>query len=478
MINKTKEDILNDIINSAKEIVPDLNWVPKTPQTDLVSIFAPLIYYLYIANEYSQIIQVLDLIVELYNDETSLSKIAEAFNITIDEVKEELEKDLEAFASNYSITRKDATNPVGVFRFLFSTGDAVSISLGTQITDVNDSTIVYELRENVFSQTPILKDNQYVLDLFCKSVNTGSKYNLYGVHSFNPNVSIPNLISITNLYDVSNGSDKESVEDFVDRIKTYLQGKNVGTKAWFRSLMLEDNRVYDAKIYGIYDGYLERNSGIDIWVHNIEEPLSISDEITYNSDGEAVLSYGPIVDSEYNDNSIYDYTVTDGTERSVYEKKVKTGTPGSSDVISYHTDELIVNLQRVLEDPEYLLLYSPGTVLVRKAFRVVIYMYIPIVVKSGYSFSDVRDRIKDNLRKFIQGGTVNSITYQRKKIFESVDKSDLLSIVINTEGVDAVDLGQLILRRKDNKYPDDIEIICKYNEYLDYEDADVEVIEL
>ena len=402
---------------------------------------------------------------KIYNSTDIQENVANALGITTDEFLTLLRSDLVNFAEVYGFTAKEGNKAKGVAQIIFNSASSVSIALGTPFY-----TVVGERKfltaEAVQNKAPNLSpDGLYYLNLMFEAEDVGASYNVVGGTNLRPESGLVGFISASFLADITNGTDPETVQEFVDRIRESRQSRGIGSKSFLSNLLTSDPRVYDIAIYSVNDVYqkFQRNYGVDVWAHAEETPKSIT-ETTTGTDH--VLAKQPLIDSGAIATAGYSVTrrTTSAWSRSVMAIDYVTGTAGGS--VTYYADDTIRQLQLVVQDPDYWLFGGRTLVLLKKALRTLVDIEARVYLHDGYNEATVKASIEDDLQKYFTGGTTSyGKVLSRVVINQDIDKSDLLAIISNNAGVDRVDLTTYVAQRQDGLYPITDPIPIEYNEF-------------
>ena len=459
------------IIARAKLLFPDMLWSPKTPQVDLISC---------LVSEFGRTAAIVEYVRQIGNLvglERGLSSahktvLAEALDLTESQVDTLFSNDLRNWAEVIPLAKIDARKAKGPVSFRFLSAAAATIAIGTTLKSIGLNTEFVTI-EDVDSYTPYLDDvtGAYNVKVMCEASVAGNDGNLVAGTRFVTSANIAGLTSMALLYDVTNGRDEETDSAFVTRIRASRQTKGVGSKSWLRSIVLADARVYDVKVYGLYDtGKFNRAYGADAWVFAEETLSDLTEKVVTPS--HHVFRQQPLVDEdavsgEGTTVGVVQYCEADsGLSQSVMGFDYAYALPGiPMNTVSYTVDGTIRDLQNQVEDPDNWLFGGRSLLLVKKISPIWIDTSFTYFLVGGYSREDVEGRISANLLKFFSGGTTSDgEVYTRKLIEVSIDKSDVLNVILDTSGVDRVDVSSFTCVRKDERYPGQDPIPINYNE--------------
>jgi hypothetical protein len=447
-MGRSSTDILTDLIAKAQEIRPDWSWSPNSPEADLVTVptsefaraNAIADYVRYLTNLYGY---------EELQTNTALRKtLMEIWEINETELDSFLQDDLDNFSEHDGVTRNGGSKAKVPVNLMFSNNNQVTIALGIKFISAVRR-MEYLTIEPLTNKTPILISGNYILRCFVECTVIGNDGNITAGSVMQPVTKVSNLIRAEVAVNIDNGQDKESNLDFVQRIRLARISKGVGSRTWLRNLLLSDDRVYDVYLNAHGDTGFERVQGIDAWVHAQETPRSVSEVVKrtryYNLEVKPLIDESSIITGGYilvNDRN--------GYERSVESLDYVDGPTGN---IQYYTDDTIRSLQLVVEDLKYWLLGGRRLVLVKKGKKTKIDFRIKLYLNFGSDLSTVKNAIENNLLCYFAGGTTSYGTkFSRVTLDQNPDKTDLLNIILNTEGVDRIDLNSFRAIRSDGLY--------------------------
>ena len=487
---KTKDEILTDILAKAEQEVPTMIWRPKTPQSDVVAVMVDEIWKLHIIKDYLNKIGTFEGMLDILRDSSLQSNLAEALNLTFDETSDLISADIDNRMEMWGFTRSPAIFAKGVIRLIFNSSDAVTIAAGTQLL-AQDQNIRYEITEDVNGRDPVLIDGNYVIDVFGVCTTSGTVGNIVENTRFDlVDLTIPNFMYAYSYYDINNGVDEESDSSFVTRARSNRLQHGVGSKSWLYNKILSDPRVYDISIQGLANtnetdptgrSRFERDYGIDIWVQALETRHIITENFMPDENDCHTFKSLPIVDYDIVQTVDMSLARTESAyDRSTYEViKVRYSGAGVDPAnVVYTVDETIQDLQESVLDPQYWLLGGREQIFIKKAYQVYLDVYVKIHLEGGYTFDDVESDVRSDIFKFIEGGTTSAgVTYTKKKLEETIDKSDLLEVILAVDGVDRADLDSYSMGRHDGKFSTSDPIPTNYNEFFRYNATYTEIVE-
>jgi uncharacterized phage protein gp47/JayE len=169
---------------------------------------------------------------------------------------------------DWGLIRKQPSYAISTQRFTGNVGRVVDITIpaGTIVkttADVVGNVLEYSLISEV-----ILKITDDFVDRECACTTIGTAGNT-GVDTIvNFDVSIPNVLSTTNIEDVTNGSDLETDEQLRERLRDYILGLQTGNEASIKSAVYGVDGVTFVKIVenepiaGNFAVYFSNDTGI------------------------------------------------------------------------------------------------------------------------------------------------------------------------------------------------------------------------
>ena len=456
---RSSDEIVADLIESGKSVAGYLNFIPKTPQGDIITIVASEFSRAYTVSEYVKKLSRLDGYTELDNDESLRALLMTALDLTEAELNALLKSDLDNFASMWNITRKPASVASGAVALSFSSSSSVTITKGSRFQNVT-TLKYYKIRDSITGVSPVMAggDTSYKIYVMLESEDTGTAGNVIAGSTFRSVSSISNFLSASNPLAFDNGIDEESNTDFVTRIKLSRESDGVGSKAYIRKLMLSDARVYSVWLNAKGEQWFERPWGIDIWVQ-AAQTATISTAVTGDNN---VLVNAPLISANI--------PVTSDTgwySHSTFELNKST-----SSIISYYYDQTVRDLQGMIEDADNWLLGGQSLCLVKMGKRVPIDIRAKVfyIYSTDPTFKDTVDvNIANNLLLFFTGGkTTYGTKFSRKLLGVDPDKSDILNVILDTDGVDRIELSgtnAFSCYRQDTLYPNSDPITILPYEY-------------
>lgn len=489
---KTKNKIIEELLEEAKTIASNFSWVPKTPQADILTASSLQFWSLHVLIEYIKSISGFDYFSDI--TATLRSNLKTVLNLTDDELDTLLENDLDNLADLWGFTRIAEVVAHGSFRFVFSSANPVTINEG--ITIRSPTGIDYKTTQTL-SLTPTNKGDGYLsIDILCESEESGIEGNVAEDTYFElVDTSITGFSFAFPIYDIDNGVNKETDANFITRIQNNRAQRGVPSTTWLTNKLAEDPRVYDSKIVVLGDENFYRSYGADVWICAEEIPVTQEEDfITDSFEGVCahILKKVPLINKDpiisYPD-GIHTYTLTEfDSEGHEYGGSIDAivyiawngGCGVNGGTMSYKYDSTIEDLQEMLVDPEYWILGGRDIVLIKKAFGKYIDLNVRIKVESGYIFEDVKANVQHDLFVFIYGGLASGGTiYARQTFIDEIQKSDMLDVMLDSKGVDQVNVSLFRIKFSDSSDWTQETLEFEYNQYpeMDVSDADSVVIE-
>ncbi len=262
--------------------------------------------------------------------------------------------------------------------------------------------------------------------------------------------SVSGALQVANNLPTSNGSDAETNESLLARVRTKLVGNNVGTPDGLISLVDANSSIIDSLLIRPGDLELTRDefgNAADViiigetLVEVSEARVFTSGTLTYITARQPVISVnstigGLVGATPFTFTESVDYVVefdttslTRGTVRATSQIRFLGGTlpdAGSTFTIVYSVNTLVEDLQADLDSDANKIIGSDN--LIREAVKVLIRIGATITVLPGFVKADVAAAATTNVANLL-----NSIGLDT-----DVDQSDIIATIQNTTGVDSV----------------------------------------
>lgn len=363
-----------------------------------------------------------------------------------------------ALGASYGVYRLSPTRATGIVTFGAPTrpepGQVFTVPVGTTVTTSGESSTI----KNYTTVTPgyitassVLNPhtNYYECTVTVQAQVEGTASNV-GAGAINQIKSSVNGITVVyNNNAITNGTDEESTEDLIERIKLRLRGQVYGTKASFEAKVYEDPRVLDAVVVDPDSEFSVRGPGtVDIYilgetvgsytqtivpagktVYLTKHPLindgnalvTLPDGSTYTQ-GDAFQLYSDVTSIYASGSRAKDKLVWSD---AIYERYIKNV---SSYNLTYSYNKLVTDVQETFDSDDIRIVTAD--VMIRTTHRLNAAMDFDIITLPGYDASSVRNQVLYNIQSFVNNFTLN----------KTLRQSDIIGIVENTAGVDYVKL--------------------------------------
>lgn len=357
------------------------------------------------------------------------------------------EADLDLYAGRYDITRLAATPATSTVLFYSST--VFTISGGSQVrTNSTDTTTA--IGYSTTNTTPVTAaynpdTGRYEarIPVVCSSSGTIGNVgaNTIVVISFSAQG-----VSVTNETSITNGTDRETNTELLNRIKLFYSGNVLGTLDGYTRVFSQNDEVAQAYVVGPNSQYAERGAGaIDIYIDG-EITESFSQEVPAASPGEVevLLNKTPALSIT----NISGYSSTDyelvKDETTAYRFSVNAKDklrwlitpPTTSYTIEGTYNKLISDLQeQEIADETHIL---TNDVLFKAVTAELINIEFTVYKLAGYSASVIESSLKTAIDNYIATA----------KVGKNIRQSDIVAIIESVEGVDyvTIPLQRLSLR--------------------------------
>lgn len=393
-------------------------------------------------------------------------------------------------AASYGLNRLVATKATGEVVFcatkLPESGSQFEIPTGTVVTTSGESTGIKQYKTIssgiIDINTPLNpQTNYYETIVSVQAMAEGSASNV-GAGTINQLTTTVNGISaVYNQNAIVNGTDIETTQELIERVKLRLRGFVYGTKASYLAKVYEDPRVLDAVIVDPDSEFSVRGPGsIDIYVL-AGENASYTQTVTEKTQT-VYFTKAPIV----NDNNIL-VTFSDGStadssnyaiipdETSVYSCSYKAkdklvwnteyynSTVRLKDyyTITYTYNRLVGDLQETFNSDEYRIITAD--VAVKTTSQINTEMDFDVVTLPGYNGATVRNACKYAIETFVNRFTLD----------KALRQSDIIGLVEDVEGVDYVKLPmrKFCEKGKEGVY----DVPSSPLEYIRIDDSDIQI---
>jgi len=432
-------DIKNAILERRTDINVQINSVVS--DTFIVPIILEIINQ-NIRQEYISRAQSIDLIITMKTDDTFLEQAVDAFNISKDQLLNEISLLLDDLVANYGITRKSATKATGTvqlgraeiptFDIYVPQGSVFSTSGGIQFKSLSNYTMYAAMGSSYYDSDL----NLYVLNISVEAVEAGTSGNAVS-SSINTIVTpITGMEVVTNKESFVNGTDDETDDELVTRTKTVFLGNNIGTKDGYKKLILNNTDVTDLYVSSAEDPFMIRDEGtggdIDIYILDRKD-TQVTNEVYTTSQEFQILTKQPVKEIAFVSSGTYIFE-KDGTDfETIYAGSIYgsdrlhfTTLSTAPYIVSYVYDGMIEEVQNLLNQDENKILGH--NVLIKQAIQKDVDISFTISVLTGYTKASVIDDITDTLSEYVNG----------LKLGKNLQQSDVIAVVEAVEGVDRI----------------------------------------
>ena len=367
------------------------------------------------------------------------------------------DSEADMLASSYNLYRLQATYATGTVIFGSTdrpeSGSTYVIPAGTVVTTSGQTqtaqtyiTLTTAYITSATVQNPVT--GYYEVSADVKAQVSGKEGNV-GQGTINQITSTVNNVAVCYNPDaITNGTDKETTAELIERIRLKARGAIYGTVASYLSKVYEDPRVLDAVVVDPDNEFSVRGPGtVDIYVLGNESASTaqyVSDTsqktvqlsmtpikhdslkpVTVILDNGTVLSENEAFSIYSDDSSEYAFS-SKAKDRLVwtdqaYDEYIRTA---QSYTINYSYNRLITDLQATFDSDDYRILTSD--VLLRDTHEIQVEIEFYMITLPNYDFQTVKTQVINNIETFVNSFTLNMPLRQ----------SDIIGIVENTEGVD------------------------------------------
>jgi len=401
----------------------DIIIAPGVPITDLlVSLPLTEIRRVYLLIEFLHRTSTLEGVRHLLSDVDFMNEFSSEFGLDRDGFYSLVERELSRRA--WPFKRSAGTPAYVVLQIEVDTNEDVTVSRDSLLAVIRgkDYYPVITAGDSViltpyYERDSLPGERVYYIDVPFQSVELGVKLSDFlsvgsnvQLNYVSPDLPISNKIAT--VVHFRDGSPGETLEDFVDRLRSfYYVSGGFSLDLYLRSL-LSDFGVEDFRVVYKGDPYFSpRPFGVDVWV---KVPY-VSVTLTYYGGGDKWL--GPIPDSRWSPSG-YSSPRNYPFKNSVFDPDTTYG----------KCNPVIPSLQSYISSNSLLAVFPKNYVLIRKAEPI----YVKEIKLTGlnlypsYSVDDVINDLKVSLKNYLK----------TRKIGERVTSSDILRIVLEHPGVD------------------------------------------
>lgn len=383
------------------------------------------------------------------------------------------EEELEALAANYGLTRLGGKQATGTITFQIrnfsGTSATVSIPAGTVVGTVGTDTLpqaIFVTTEALIFQpslaasyfNPTTGLYEQTADIVAGDVGTAGNVSAATITVLISAIS--GIDSVTNTVATTGGEDVESNEDLASRIQTKLAGNNIGTTTGIINLMRENANVTDAIVVTPNDSEMIRDEfGGEVDVYILGANFAPTTDIfLYETTGsqEFVLFHQPAISvssvtgiaggtpTTFIQGTDYNFvldpsTLIGGSVRVEHKIQFNIGGTNPDDAtnitVNYTYNQLIETLQLELDQDDQNIVTSD--ILVKEATEATIDITADVTLFPGFTQADAIADIQ----------TIVSTNIDNLGLGDSIDRSDVVEWIEQSESVDAVNLSTLILEK-------------------------------
>lgn len=419
-------------------------------------------------------------------DASYQDRLRYALNYTFQGVREFISSTLDNLVSNWNESRRTAQKSKGYLRLYFKTNSNVTIPVGLLFETENG--ISFQNTNSFNSFTPFYDsiEGLYYIDTAIESVLTGQSGNVEAGSIIKIVSSVSDLQKIVNLERTKFGKERETDLQLINRVRESWKSRNTTVLSGFVRKLYNYPGIVDLSVVMAGDEEQVRNekNAVDIYIlseskSQLKEDIfnsvssryaweRIDDEINYeiyptSYDGTSTTSFKllsqpiiSIIDVSYSNAPDGVYTLISNSSyelfndtSSVYSQSVR-----GHDYIKIQNSELPNNTwvkinytyDRLFKDLQSLFLsYNNAIIgadlLFKRAKEISVDISVGFKLFSGYSENDVQTKVSSDLNIFFIGGIdSNGIERLPFKLGQKVDKSDILNVIIDVEGIDSVDI--------------------------------------
>lgn len=456
----------NDSISAeSHSVVDDIFLQPGS------TILSQIHYVLY----YQTLLTALD-VAGIENDEDLLTNLQSFFSVSSRAaLLDRIAADFDRIAETVSLTRIEGQYAQGYCRFYSNAYNTLTVPQGTQILSRTSPVLTFITEHDITNVPPKYDETVglYYVSSPIKCTEIGTKGNLQPHRVDKLSTPISNIVAVDNVLSVIGGLNEETNTSLVNRIKIKKAGRNVPTLLGYKNLILGSGFILDAYIATLQSGLVTRpdSNAVDAFVvttqriasarqiitepiayylnqsryvegqQDVFPPATTSGTIQLNLTKQPVIrivsvSIASVVQSPSSYSLIKDTGVRSRSTRAF--DKLQITVSGSDTIqIDYEYDASIRDVQNLVDKDENKVINSD--VLVRLGEEIQLDLDIAIEVYADYSASTVQANIESDLQKFFTGGTSTyGEIFPTKLLNERIDKSDLLKVILNNNGVDRV----------------------------------------
>ena len=427
----------------------------------------------YVLQEYVRRSSSIDGIETLLDDTDFLAEVASAFGInpatgtayTSDEIIEKLGEQLDGYAAKVGLTRTPAAAATVQLSFFATSAAALTIALNSSVRTRGSSAIEFQTTAAITSAIPTFNDSKSLFEIKVPSeaTATGARTNVGAglITVINPVIS--GIVSVTNTKAAQGGKDIETNAALIIRIRTKERGKGLGTQDGLRAEALTLlPEIRDALAVSKPNTLMLRETAgaTDLYIIDDGSTVTKTENISYVSgQTEVILTHLPVESitsvSGTTDGVLTTSQYTFVPDTGTLAKSVRANDKITFSPALFNTQTLIVVYEvrdriKTLQDS----FAAPGNrvvwldLLVKLGSETAISITADVTVVNGYDSTAVFAAVESDLAIFFTGGTTSqSVVYTAPGLGTDIQKSDVIEVMVDVEGVDAVDLDTLTITR-------------------------------
>lgn len=397
-------------------------------------------------NTFARDEQSLTSILASLQDLDALSINANILDQELSDLIVKLQSDIDATATNFGVVRQPAAQSRGNVFLLktFALQNPITVPQGRKFfsTELNQE---YRTTESIVITTMVFNTtvNAFVASIPVESTNSGLETIAAEGQINQIRDAIPGIDGVVNIEVVGGGRDRESDQEFVDRLLEILSANNIGTKAGYAALIIELDNVKGVSVTGANDPFMFRDltdgGAVDIFVTDpfatsVTELVSASQIKTVGATFVFSPSRQPIINDVATVNppvgSVIGITKDTGAFGGSLRAKdeIILDSDPTGLTIGYQANKLVADVQEFMDDVSRKILGSD--VAIKEALIVLIDVIITIRVLSGFASDTVRQNVETEITKFISSLAIGS----------SLEQSDIIKVATSVPGVDRVNL--------------------------------------
>jgi len=394
----------------------------------------------------------LDGIVALLKDDSRIDDISEALGISPTEVRNTLKNVIENIANDYALTRLSARSATGTVYYIPKSHDLGTYTVGPsdRVRSIFNiyyrpvTTFVFNIQsDDDWAKYFVLELGTYGFPVTVECEQVGSIGNI-GPQQIDYDFGYylqGNYSRAVNLLPIIGGSDEETDEQLVERIKSKWKGTRLGTIPGYKQLFIQYN-VRDVYVAGPGDPFMQRatTGAVDVYIRDYQI-LTVQREINIPSANTPIKIRDLLKDYMY----VRDVKPTSGTITITIEKDTNplwewstrandtlTCSQSGSIIVNITYNATVAEIQKVLDLEENRVLGLD--VMVREARPLDFTVKCSLTYLTQYSPSTVQQNVRTALVNYVKSLPLGS----------KVAISDLVNVVEDVPGVDTVPSLQIL----------------------------------